>query len=95
VVKGATFDAATGTFTVPARTTAVFVEPSAPAHHRGQVDVRPGDQPVVNPRSRGMLPVAVLSQPGFDPVADVDVDSLRFGVTGEEDSVVRCRRATT
>jgi hypothetical protein len=85
VVKGATF--VDGTFTVPARTTAVFVEPTAPASITVEAKVRG----VVNPKSRGVLKVTILSQDGFDPVADVDVDSLRVGVTGDEDSVVGCR----
>ncbi|WP_336921067.1 pullulanase-type alpha-1,6-glucosidase [Aquipuribacter sp. SD81] len=89
VVKEASFDG--GTFTVPARTTAVFVEPTPPATLTVEVQARPGGgQAVVNPRSRGHLPFVVLSQDGFDPVADTDVDSLRVGVTGEEDSVVSC-----
>ncbi|GAB7189549.1 hypothetical protein NUM3379_02550 [Kineococcus sp. NUM-3379] len=46
---------------------------------------------VVNPRSRGTLGVTVLSRAGFDPVADVDVDTLRVGVNGTEDSVAGCR----
>ncbi|MGJ7440127.1 pullulanase-type alpha-1,6-glucosidase [Aquipuribacter sp. MA13-6] len=88
VVKDAVFDAATGTFTVPARTTAVFVEPTPLTI---DVQVRDGDRPApVNPRSRGVMPVVVLSQDGFDPVADVDVSSLRFGVSGTEDSVESC-----
>ncbi|MCY7365799.1 MAG: pullulanase-type alpha-1,6-glucosidase, partial [Frankiaceae bacterium] len=82
VVKGATFSG--GTFTVPARTTAVFVEPSALA-----VDVVA--RGVVNPKSRGVLSFTVLSADGFDPVTAVVEDSLRFGVTGEEDSIVGCR----
>lgn len=45
---------------------------------------------VVNPDSRGVLAVTLLSQPGFDPVADVDVDTLRAGVEGTEDSVLGC-----
>ena len=86
VVKGATF--AGGTFTVPARTTAVFEERST---LEVQVRVRPGNgTDVVNTRS-GQVQVAVLSQDGFDPVTDLDVDALRFGVTGLEDSVLTCR----
>ena len=86
VVKGATF--ADGTFTVPARTTAVFEERST---LQVEVRVRPGDGAnVVNPRS-AQVEIAVLSQDGFDPVADVDRGSLRFGATGLEDSVRRCR----
>ena len=81
VVKQATFTS--GTFTVPARTTAVFVEPTTLT-----VDVTA--RGVVNPRSRGAISFTVLSEPGFAPVTDVVVDTLRFGVTGQEDSVVGC-----
>ena len=87
-VKDAWFEAATGTLVVPARTTAVFVDRSV---REVEVEVQPGsDRAVVNPRSRGALPVAVLSEEGFDPVADLEVDSLTFGRTGEEDSVRQC-----
>ena len=44
--------------------------------------MRPGDGAnVVNPKS-AQVDIAVLSQAGFDPVADVDRDSLRFGAHG-------------
>ncbi|MFC5379386.1 pullulanase-type alpha-1,6-glucosidase [Aquipuribacter nitratireducens] len=89
VVTGATFDAATGTFTVPARTTAVFVE-ATPLTVDVQIRGENGKPAPVNPKSRGVMPVTVLSQDGFDPVADVVVDSLRFGVAGTEDSVESC-----
>jgi hypothetical protein len=86
VVKGARF--ANGTFTVPARTTAVFEERST---LQVDVRVRPGNgTDFVHTRS-GRVPVAVLSSDGFDPVADLDLDSLRFGTTGREDSTRRCR----
>jgi pullulanase-type alpha-1,6-glucosidase len=89
VVKGARFDAATGALVVPARTTAVFVEPTAARVLEVDVQVRPADL-VVDPRSRGALPFVVLSEAGFDPVRDLDDGSLRFGRTGGEDSLIRC-----
>jgi len=55
-VKGASF--ADGTFTVPAWTTAVFVEPTA-------VTVDVTARGVVNPRSRGALSFTVLPADGF------------------------------
>ncbi|MFC3688618.1 pullulanase-type alpha-1,6-glucosidase [Aquipuribacter hungaricus] len=89
VVKGATF--AGGTFTVPARTTAVFVEPTAQEPVSVELQLRAGGKPaVVNPRSRGELSLTVLSKPGFAPVTDLDTGSLRFGATGDEDSVTTC-----
>ena len=81
VVKGATF--ADGTFTVPARTTAVFVEATP-------ITVELEARGVVNPKSRGTIDVTILSQDGFAPAEDVVVDSLRFGRTGDEDSVTGC-----
>ena len=50
-----------------------------------------GKWPRINPKSRGLLPVAILSQDGFDPM-DIVLESLRFGATGTEDSLVRCQR---
>ncbi len=86
VVKGATF--AGGTFTVPARTTAVFEERST---LQVEVRVRPGDGAAVVNLRAAQVPVAILSQDGFDPVADLDRGSLRLGVRGREDSLRRCR----
>ena len=54
------------------------------------VTVEATSRGVVDPRSRGTLKVTLLSQTGFDPVPDVDVDTLRVGVGGTEDSVVGC-----
>ncbi len=43
------------------------------------IDVRPGDPSnTVNPRSRGMIPVAILGTPDFDATA-LDVATLQFG----------------
>lgn len=50
-----------------------------------------GPWPRINPRSRGLIPVAILSQDGFDP-ADIIQETLRFGANGDEDSLVRCQR---
>jgi hypothetical protein len=53
--------------------------------------VKPGDAiPAINPRSRGVVPVAILSFEGFDAVADIDPATLRFGRTGNEESLSRC-----
>jgi len=51
-----------------------------------------GKWPRINPRGRGILPVAILSQEGFNPM-DIVQSTLRFGATGEEDSLVRCRQS--
>ena len=50
-----------------------------------------GKWPRINPRSRGLLPVALLSDSSFVPM-NVIKSTLRFGLTGEEDTLVRCQR---
>ncbi len=46
------------------------------------IDVKPGDsRNPVNPRSNGVIPVAILSADGFDATA-VAPDSVRFGTGG-------------
>ena len=53
------------------------------------IDVRPGNASnTINSKSRGKIEVAILSSAGFDATS-IDVESLRFGRTGEEDSVSR------
>lgn len=47
---------------------------------RPTVDIKPGSDPnAINPRSRGVVPVAVLGSDDFDPVSRLDASSLRFG----------------
>jgi hypothetical protein len=54
------------------------------------VDIKPGSFPnSINPRSRGKIPVAILSALDFDATTEVDRDSLTFGRTGDEDSLHR------
>lgn len=53
------------------------------------MDIKPGDVPnTLNPRSRGVIPVAILTTEQFD-ANSIDVPSLRFGATGEEAAAVR------
>ena len=55
------------------------------------IDIKPGSFPnSINTRSRGRIPVAILSSPGFDAPAEIDRDSLRFGRTGDESSLSHC-----
>jgi len=53
------------------------------------IDVRPGnDGPApIQPASGGVVPVAILAAPDFDPVDRFHRPSLRFGKTGEEESL--------
>jgi hypothetical protein len=43
-----------------------------------EIDIRP---PSINPRSRGVVPVAILGSADFD-VAEIDVETLRLGPGG-------------
>jgi hypothetical protein len=45
---------------------------------------------IVNIRSRGTIPVAILSTTGFDARTMVDRTSLTFGATGDETSLASC-----
>jgi hypothetical protein len=56
------------------------------------IEIKPGsgvERAPVNPKSRGKIPVALLSSDGFNAL-DVDVASLTFGATGDEQSLSRC-----
>jgi hypothetical protein len=46
-----------------------------------EIAVKPGGRGArpINPRSRGLIPVAVLTDAGFDPVAMADRSTIRFG----------------
>jgi hypothetical protein len=51
-----------------------------------QIDVHPGSNPnVINPRSRGVIPVAILTVEDFDATT-VNPKMVRFGKTGTETS---------
>lgn len=57
----------------------------------GPTDVKPRSFPSsVNPRKEGLIPFAILGTSSFDPLTEVDIASIRFGVSGTETSVVRC-----
>lgn len=54
-------------------------------------DTKPRSLPSsINLRKVGDVPFAVLATAEFDPLTDLVISSLRYGVTGTEDSVVRC-----
>ncbi len=55
------------------------------------IDIRPGSRRnIINPRSRGRIPVAILSSAEFDAPGEVDEGSLSFGGTGDEASLDFC-----
>lgn len=56
------------------------------------IEVKPGSEGAwapINPKSRGKVPVAVLSSDTFDAMT-VDPNTLMFGKTGSEASLSRC-----
>jgi len=55
------------------------------------IDIKPGsDTNPINPKSKGKIPVAILSTPDFDAPSMIDVSSLTFGKHGSEESLVFC-----
>ncbi len=53
-----------------------------------EIDIKPGSDPnSINIKSKGRIPVAVLSTSSFD-AASVDTDTVRFGRTGSEAQAV-------
>ncbi len=55
------------------------------------IDIKPGQRGIarINPKSRHVIPVALLSSRNFDALK-VDVSSLTFGSTGDEKSLAKC-----
>lgn len=57
------------------------------------IEIKPGSREFtpVNPKSKGKIPVALLSSTQFDALT-VDTTSLTFGATGAEESHPRCSK---
>jgi len=76
---------------------AAAAAPAAPSVTHINIAVKPGqrggDAPI-NPKSRGKIPVALLSSQTFKPM-NVDTSTLRFGQTGTEDSLSKCNKFGT
>lgn len=55
------------------------------------IQIMPGNTNTapVNPRSHGKIPVAILSEPGFDPMT-IKRSTLTFGSSGYETSLSKC-----
>ena len=65
--------------------------PEGPCGFWVDIDIKPCSDPnSINPKSKGKIPVAILSTPDFDAPNEVDRDSLTFGPTGDEDSLAFC-----
>jgi hypothetical protein len=57
------------------------------------INIRPeGDANRINLRSNGKVAVAILSTPDFDAPSQIDQNSLTFGATGDEQSLISCKR---
>ena len=65
--------------------------PSKSCSEKVSIEVKPGDaNPAINSQSNGTIPVAILASSTFDPVAQVDTASLKFGHSGTENSLAFC-----
>jgi uncharacterized delta-60 repeat protein len=57
------------------------------------IDIKPNSQSNhVNPNSRGRIKVAILSTPNLDALTMIDRNTVRFGRTGTEESLLRCKK---
>jgi hypothetical protein len=64
---------------------------SLPTTIQLQIDIKPGSLlNNVNPKSNGKIPIAILSTDDFDAPSQVDLNSLTFGETGDEQSLAFC-----
>jgi len=55
------------------------------------IDIKPGSsRNPIQTKSHGTIPVAIISSPGFDAPSSVNVSSLTFGRTGDEQSLAFC-----
>ena len=57
----------------------IDIKPASPTNH-------------VNPNSRGRIKVAILSTPELDALTMIDRNTVRFGRTGTEESLLRCKK---
>jgi hypothetical protein len=64
-----------------------------PAVQQISIQIKPGsgEEAPVNPRSKGSIPVALMSSADFDALK-VDHASVTFGVNGDERSLARCNK---
>lgn len=100
-VSGVTPEPTTPPPSDPAPTDPTPTEPTPPPTDTGstpstdvqhvRIDVRPGSRALVrlNPKWREAIPVAILSSRTFD-ARKIDVSTLTFGRTGDEQSLRKC-----
>ena len=72
--------------------TGLTPEAPIPPVDQVQIEIKPGSAEAarkVNPNSKGLLTVAIYSSANFE-VSTIDVASLRFGKTGDEQSLKTC-----
>jgi Domain of unknown function (DUF4114) len=63
-----------------------------PLPMRVAIDIKPGSSPnSINPASKGVIPVAILTTPTFDATT-VDAKTVKFGPTGTEAAAVHSAR---
>lgn len=69
---------------------------AAPAVLPINIEIKPGssDVPPINPKAKGSIPVALLSAADFNAL-QVDRQTLTFGETGNEASLLRCDKDGT
>jgi hypothetical protein len=69
------------------------IYPPVPEPLEVSINIKPeGDSNRINLRSNGKVAVAILSTPDFDAPSQVDQGSLTFGATGDEQSLISCKR---
>lgn len=73
--------------------TLVITGVTSPEQHVN-IEIKPGSHEIapINPKSRGNIPVALLSSTEFDALK-VDRSSLTFGASGHEQSLRKCGKA--
>ena len=55
------------------------------------IDIKPGGDPnSINPKSKGKIPLAILSTMDFSAPDEVAIDTLTFGRRGDEESLAFC-----
>jgi len=68
-----------------------YVAESVPLIVEVIIDIKPSSYPnSITPRSKGKIPVAILSSMDFDAPTVVDTESLTFGPTGDDESLSFC-----